>query len=205
MYLTGLSMININVPNFDKMREELTKALNKLNTNKFVTVGIHESDNARAGDGMTNAKLGAIQHYGATINHPGGTSYGYTSKKDMIAGKVRFLKSGTGHAEMGTTAAHTITIPPRPWLDTGLASVTPEIIDTIVDSIADGELMDQILNRIGVVAVAGVQNYMDELDSPPNAPGTIAKKGSDNPLIDTGELKQSVTYAITSNRPTEGL
>lgn len=198
-------MININVPNFDKVREELTKALNKLKTDSFVTVGIHESDNARAGDNMTNAKLGAIQHYGGSINHPGGTSYGYASEKNMIAGKVRFLKTGTGHAEMGVTGAHVITIPPRPWLDTGVASVTPEIVDTIADSIADGEPMEQILNRIGVVAVAGVQNYMDELKSPPNAPSTIAKKGSNNPLIDTGELKQSVTYAITSKKPTEGL
>lgn len=156
-------MISINVPNFDKVRDELNKALSKLKTDDFVTVGVHESDNARVGDTMTNARLGAIQHYG----------------NDRI--------------------------PARPWLDTGVASVTPDIVDTITDGIEDGLGMDQILNRVGVVTVAGVQNYMDELDTPANAPSTVAKKGDDNPLIDTGELKQSVTYGITSSKPSEGL
>lgn len=156
-------MISINVPNFDKMRDELNKALNKLNTDKFITVGVHESDNARGGDSMTNARLGAIQHY------------------------------GNDH------------IPARPWLDTGVASGTPNIVDTISDGLEDGLEMDQILNRVGVVAVAAVQDYMTEIDTPPNAPSTIAKKGSANPLIDTGELKQSVTYDITNSKPSEGL
>lgn len=156
-------MISINVPNFDQVRDELNKVLSKLNTDKFVTVGVHESDNARGGDTMTNAQIGAINHFG----------------NDRT--------------------------PARPWLDTGVASATPDIVDTITDGIEDGLEMDQILNRVGVVAVAGVQNYMDELDSPANAPSTIAKKGDNNPLIDTGELKQSVTYDITNSKPSEGL
>lgn len=35
-----------------------------------------------------------------------------------------------------------------------------------------------------------------ELDKPPNAPSTIAKKGSDNPLIDTGEMLREVDFRI---------
>ena len=31
---------------------------------------------------------------------------------------------------------------------------------------------------------------------PPNSPRTIAKKGSDVPLIDTGELRKSITHVI---------
>lgn len=31
---------------------------------------------------------------------------------------------------------------------------------------------------------------------PPNAPSTIAQKGSDTPLIDTGKLRQSITSAV---------
>ncbi|QGH75045.1 hypothetical protein RostovM3_00035 [Vibrio phage Rostov M3] len=58
---------------------------------------------------------------------------------------------------------------------------------------------------MGVVAVAGVQNYIDELRSPANAPSTVERKGADNPLVDTGEMKQSVTYNIQTGRPSEGL
>jgi hypothetical protein len=155
-------MINVTVPNFDNVREELTKALSKMSTDKFVTVGVHESDTNR-GESMTNATLGAIQHFGND------------------------------------------NIPARPWLDTGVASVTDEIVDTIADSAEDGESIEQALERVGVVAVAGVQNYMDELQSPGNAASTIAKKGDDNPLIDSGELKQSVTYKVTTGKPSEGL
>lgn len=96
-------------------------------------------------------------------------------------------------------------IPARPWLDVGVASGSQEILDTIADGIEDGEHIYPIMNRVGLVAVAAVQNYMDELSSPGNAPSTIKRKGDDNPLIDTGELKQSVTYKIRNNKPSEGL
>lgn len=32
---------------------------------------------------------------------------------------------------------------------------------------------------------------------PPNAPSTIRGKGSDKPLIDTGQLRRSITYSVT--------
>ena len=156
-------MININVPNLDAVLNELSKELSKVTTEKFVTVGVHQDDNARPSDTMTNAQIGALNHFG------------------------------------------TSDIPARPWLDVGVASASQEIVDTIADAIEDGEPMDVALNRVGLVAVAGVQDYMDELSTPRNAPSTIAKKGDDNPLIDTGEVKQSVTYKITNTKPSEGI
>ena len=38
-----------------------------------------------------------------------------------------------------------------------------------------------------------------------NAPSTIAKKGSSNPLIDSGAMRQSVTYSVSPTKPSEGL
>ena len=36
---------------------------------------------------------------------------------------------------------------------------------------------------------------------PPNAPSTIkAKKGKSNPLIDTGELRKSITYVVSNKK-----
>lgn len=39
-----------------------------------------------------------------------------------------------------------------------------------------------------------VQEYMTELNEPANAPSTVRQKGSSNPLIDEGRLKNSVRW-----------
>ena len=96
-------------------------------------------------------------------------------------------------------------IPPRPWLDTGIEAGASLIAGTIAQGASANLDLDQILEQVGVVAVGAVQEYMTELQTPPNAPSTIAKKGSANPLIDSGILRASVTYAITTDKPSEGL
>lgn len=52
------------------------------------------------------------------------------------------------------------------------------------------------LGRIGLAAVRDVRQTMTTLREPPNAPATVQKKGSDNPLIDSGRLRQSIDYEI---------
>lgn len=189
-------MIKTTVQGADRAGEALRKALAEFMTNRRVTVGIHEDDSARASGEMTNAKLGAIQEYGADIDHPGGTSYGYKTQKDAEKGKVSFLASGQGFMELGKTEAHKITIPARPWLEPGVKSGNLEYLRIIRDALEDGEDLEQALERVGVVAVAKVQQYMTQLKSPANAPSTIRKKGSSNPLIDTGILRSSVDYKV---------
>ena len=53
-----------------------------------------------------------------------------------------------------------------------------------------------LLEKLGAKASADMKNYMVELRDPPNAPSTIARKKSSNPLIDTGQLKNSITWAV---------
>lgn len=52
------------------------------------------------------------------------------------------------------------------------------------------------LSRIGVKAQGDIQKEVVSLDTPPNAPSTIVQKGSSNPLIDTGEMRQRVTFKV---------
>ena len=54
-------MINSNVKGFNQALNELNKELSKMTTKKYVTVGVHEDENARPDDGINNATLGAIQ------------------------------------------------------------------------------------------------------------------------------------------------
>lgn len=107
------------------------------------------------------------------------------------------------NAQLGATLHFgTDKIPARPWLDTGVQSGNAEYIE-IMES--HGEDLESALEMVGVVAVGKVQEYMTNLDSPPNAQSTIKKKGSSNPLIDTGALRQSVTYSTTNTKPEEGI
>lgn len=94
----------------------------------------------------------------------------------------------------GTDDGH---IPGRPWLDPGIAAGSQDIIDAIADGVEAGKSLDEVLEAVGVVASGAVRQYMTDLKTPPNADSTIKRKGSSNPLIDTGALRSSVTHAIT--------
>ena len=115
-------------------------------------------------------------------------------------------KSGQTVAFIGA-ANHfgTDKIPARPWLDVGVESGTEEYLEVIQDGIAEGEPAEKVLDQLGVLAVGYTQQYITDLESPPNAASTIKRKGSANPLIDTGNMRQSVTYTIADQMPEEGL
>lgn len=198
-------MITLDIQGFQELQDELMKELSALKSNKVVTVGIHEeAGDVESGD-LTMASLGAINELGADIKHPGGTSYGYASKAAADRDEVRFLKTGKGYMELGVTQPHTINIPARPWLEPGVANATEEILLNIQDGMEAGQSMDQILEVVGVTAVGKVKVYMTDLKTPPNAASTIRKKGSSNPLIDTGAMRQSVTHKVSIGPASEGL
>lgn len=97
-------------------------------------------------------------------------------------------------------------IPPRPWLDVGVQSGNQDYIDAIKAGVESDQSLNDTLNVVGVIAEAKVKQFMVDLRTPPNAPSTIARKGSSNPLVDTGSLVGSVTYKIQDGTlPNEGL
>jgi hypothetical protein len=102
----------------------------------------------------------------------------------------------------GTDDGH---IPARPWLEPGVASGTKEYLQIISNGIKNGESLESVLDTVGIVATGKVQEFMTELSSPANAASTIKAKGADNPLIDEGHLRASVTYQVTSDKLEEGL
>ena len=59
-------MIKMTTPNTSELmqllRSEIKDALG--NVDQFVTVGIHEDENSREEGVMTNAQIGAINHFG---------------------------------------------------------------------------------------------------------------------------------------------
>lgn len=67
----------------------------------------------------------------------------------------------------------------------------------MIPKVLTGEFaMRTLLEQMGNMAESSVKQAITDLKDPPNARSTIAKKGSDNPLIDTGNLRQSIRYVI---------
>ena len=67
----------------------------------------------------------------------------------------------------------------------------------ILSGKADAETQ---LNYLAIKYKSWIQETITRFDDPPNAPATIAAKGYDNPLIDTGLMRQAVTYEITKGK-----
>ena len=60
----------------------------------------------------------------------------------------------------------------------------------------DEQTVEGALKIMGPVAQAEMSLAVRDLRTPPNAERTIAEKGSDNPLVDTGLLQQSQTWVV---------
>lgn len=73
--------------------------------------------------------------------------------------------------------------------------------EEVSELIVKGELdIEKFLNLEGEKAKAAIQEAITDLKEPPNAPSTIKRKHSDNPLIDTGKMRQSVTYSVRKTK-----
>lgn len=68
------------------------------------------------------------------------------------------------------------------------------------------KILEQVINlqvapraffeTLGELCVGFIQDYMTSLSSPTNSPATIKMKGSSNPLIDSGRLKESINFRL---------
>jgi len=58
---------------------------------------------------------------------------------------------------------------------------------------ATNKYMSVAINRAGLTLVRAIKKKIRSISSPPNHPITIARKGSSSPLIDNGDLFNSIT------------
>ena len=95
----------------------------------------------------------------------------------------------------------TSTIPPRPYLTKAIDanSVRLQLFSVkIFKKIMDGADVENSLGLLGEEVVSVIKHMITKLDQPPNAPSTIKRKGSSNPLIDTGRLRASQRWALVN-------
>lgn len=96
--------------------------------------------------------------------------------------------------ELGTS-----TSPPRPFLRMTVDENKDKInqfVETQTKRIAQGASAEQCLKQMGAFGVSLVQEKIGNGTFEPNAESTVKAKGSDKPLIDTGQMRQSVHYVI---------
>ena len=89
-------------------------------------------------------------------------------------------------------------IPSRPFIRNSNAKLKeqlPEILKNGIDP-KKNVVEDVLANQIGLLAQATIQTEIRDLREPPNSPVTIELKGSDNPLIDDGKMRQSTSYKV---------
>lgn len=94
-------------------------------------------------------------------------------------------------------------IPPRSFLRMPLTLYLADYLaskksfskQAVDQAVKEGKLLE-LAKKVGIVAEEVIQEAFATRgfgNWAPNAPYTIARKGSDSPLIDTGELRRSIT------------
>ncbi len=78
------------------------------------------------------------------------------------------------------------------------ASKWAGLMQTAAGEVLDGGSVQAAFGRVGLVAVGDVRRKIVQLKVPPNAPSTVRRKGSNNPLVDTGRMGQSIDYRVVT-------
>jgi len=92
--------------------------------------------------------------------------------------------------------------PPRPAFRVGFlprlktAEYVP-LFQNAITSVLEGKAtFKQAYTKMGPVLVKGLQNEIIGWDTPPNSARTVAEKGFNDPLIDSGKMLESVDFKV---------
>lgn len=150
---------------------EVSASLERLNGQK-IKVGALKGE---------HAWLAGIHEYGCNI---------------PVTPKMRaFLHAQGLHLKASTTQ---IKIPERSFLRTGHDENVDRVLaqtDRAISQVIAGKMtVDEMLDLCGEQMATAIKMYLRELNRPPNHPFTVEQKGSDHPLVDTGNLMESIIW-----------
>jgi hypothetical protein len=117
-----------------------------------------------------------------------------SSQKD---GKTLYLADIANKNNFGSYSQN---IPARPFGTTTIPRYKPQIQKIIQIQINDilekGKDVKKGFDAIGVVCAGFMKKNLTDGEWTPNAQSTIDLKGSDQPLIDKGQMRQSITWRV---------
>lgn len=185
---------------------ELVKESKKLN-GKTISVGVFGGD---------IAQIAMVHEFGATIV-PKNKKWLCIPLKKKYKGKnprelnLIFIKTSENRAWLCKKAgknklefcymlAKKVVIPERSFLRAGWDENEKAFFKfaekQLEKWILKGGNPDVMLDALGLQLRGYIQTYIRDLSSPPNSGITKAVKGSSNPLVDTGNLIQSIEYEV---------
>lgn len=129
------------------------------------------------------AWLAAIHEYGCRIR---------------ITPKMRaWLHKNGLHVKNSTTE---IVIPERSFLRKGFDEKHMRAIEKaerVLPLVISGDMSsDQFYEIVGTLLRDGIKDYAVSLNSPPNHPFTTDRKHSSNPLVDSGDMINSIEFEV---------
>ena len=162
-----------NVPQFLKMLDELS--------NTHLEIGVFSEAGGKI------LMIAGVHEYGISIEVTDAMR-GYLSAVLDI-----YLKKSTTH----------INIPERSFIRAGFDQNKSKIIKSgegLLERVINLELsVDAFFDALGESIVGMIQEYMTDLRDPGLHPKTIEQKKSSNPLVDTGQLRDSITHKVVRN------
>lgn len=130
------------------------------------------------------------------------------SKVDVLIGIPQEANAREDGGPIGNAALlmlHTVgspvqNIPPRPTIQPTIAKHKRFITDKLKSAMREYSKTgnDGKLRALGMYISSQVKEFINDPGNglTPNSPRTIRQKGSALPLVDTGELRNSITYVI---------
>ena len=125
---------------------------------------------------------------------------GITEESNVSEGP--FTSAALLYMHEGGVPSHNI--PPRPVLEPAIAlPENKEKIEEMMQEAAEAALVDGDIEKAkaccekaGMAGRDACKKYITDGHLAPNAPSTVARKGSSIPLIDTGAMHGSISYAV---------
>lgn len=140
-----------------------------------------------------SVKSMANSHVKIGVNEEAGNHDG-EGESLTVADVASFMEFGT------TDAQGNENIPQRSFIGSTIDELRPELKELtkrLQGQILTGKLTTkQALGLLGEKVKAAIIAKINSDIQPGNAPETIIRKGSSIALIDTGQLKQSITYKV---------
>ncbi|WP_150284350.1 hypothetical protein [Rummeliibacillus sp. TYF-LIM-RU47] len=113
---------------------------------------------------------------------------------------VLAIAKGNGGIEVMFILKESVNIPERSFIRSTFDEKNDawmDFLESQIERVCELEIKARdVFERLGGIIAGDIQKKMNDLHTPKNAALTVANKGSSNPLIDTGQLKQHVTWKV---------
>lgn len=151
-------------------------------------------------DGTNVAQVAYWQEYGATIKveERQQTVYRSTDKSGNFLKNGRFVKKDKSNfSSSHKVAAHTITIPPRPFFRLMITKGSPRWGNELGAILgANGYDAKGAFTQMGEMMKDELTDSIVTFAAPANAKSTVAKKGFNDPLRDSGHMENSTDFEV---------